>query len=80
MAIAVAAPPVEAAPVVAAVAEPPEPAVPLDWVAVPVGEALLELACSPLLVKLPHSLSRVVVHWNWAARSVPVALIHESNQ
>lgn len=59
MAIAVAAPPVEAALVVAAVAEP---AAPLVWEAVLEGEALLEVDCSPLLVRLPHSLSRAVVH------------------
>jgi hypothetical protein len=80
MAIAVAAPPVETAPVVAAVAVPDDPAVPLVGLAVLEGEALLEATTAPSVSSLPHSLSRAVVHSNWAARSVPVALIQVSNQ
>lgn len=31
-------------------------------------------------VSLPHCVLRALMHWNWAEASVPVALMHASNQ
>jgi hypothetical protein len=58
-----------------------EPLLVADGVlSLPEAEAELPESVASWVVRLPHSLSRAWLHWNWAAASEPVAAMHWSYQ